>query len=714
MKFFGAIVVVCFTNYASAQSKFNDTTLLQPVEVKAVKASETNPFAKINLSKQAIEKLNIGQDLPFILSNTVSVVANSDAGNGVGYTGIRIRGTDAARINVTLNGIPYNDAESQGTFFVNMPDIAASAGSIQVQRGVGTSANGAGSFGGSINVSTNEIERNKNLSIGLNAGSFGTLRSNIKYNSGIFKNNFLVDARVSFIRSDGYIDRASSNLKSAYVSVARVTSNSSLRFNTILGKEKTYQAYYGVSESLLQTNRTFNQAGTEKVGDPYSNQVDNYNQNHFQLFYNKKINTNWKLNVATFLTLGKGYFEQYKADEKLRNYGLPSLGTITNSDLVRQLWLDNNFYGLIFSLPFEKNKTQLNFGGAANVYNGDHFGRVTWLAISLPLPNNFKYYNLEAVKKDFSAYTKWTQTITNKLETFIDLQVRNVVYNINGFRNNPGLFVKNNYTFLNPKAGITYTNKNYKFFASYARAAKEPNRDDFEASTSEIPVPEILNDIEIGFERKNKTTLVGTNFYYMFYKNQLVLNGKINDVGAATRVNIKNSFRTGLELYAIHAINKNLTINANTTLSQNKVKNYTDFVYNYDTDKQEASLYKKADIAYSPNVMATVQTSYKFYKNATIDFISKYVGKQFLDNTSNQSKILNAFFTQDIRLNYLYKIKKGGEVNSFVQVNNVLNNLYEPNGYTFSYISGGAKTTENYFFPMAGVNLNVGVSIKFW
>jgi iron complex outermembrane recepter protein len=703
--------MLCIALNSFAQKEFNDTSFLQPVEITTVKATDKNPFAKTNLNKEEIKKLNIGQDLPFILNNTPSVVANSDAGNGIGYTGIRIRGTDATRINVTLNGIPYNDAESLGTFLVNIPDIASSAGSIQIQRGVGTSANGAGSFGGSINLSTNELNKERNVELNSTAGSYGSFKNTLLFNSGLINKHFLIDARLSNIRSDGYLDRAASRLKSFYISTAFVTDKSSLRLNIFTGKEKTYQAYYGVSEVGLDTNRRYNSAGTEKPGTPYENQTDNYTQTHYQLFYNHKIYPYLKSNIAIFLTRGKGYYEQYKASQKLTNYGLPVFGTTTRTDLVRQLWLDNYFYGSIFSLQYDKNKTQLIVGGGYNKYEGDHFGKLIWAKEQEAVPANFKYYDNAALKSDFSIYTKWTQNLHKNLQTFVDLQVRNVNYAIDGFRNNPTLNVKNNFFFFNPKAGITFSKNSYRLYASYGRAVKEPNRDDFEATITQQPKPEKLKDIETGIEFKKNKVQVGANFYYMFYKDQLVLNGKINDVGAATRINVAKSYRAGVELFGNIQFNKILSLTGNLTLSKNKVKNYIDYVYDYDNDIQIPSFYKEADISYSPTIISSMALNITPFKNASLGLTGKYVGKQFLDNTSNKNRQLRDFYTQDMRASYSIKGKQFSEVNFYVQANNVFSKIYEPNGYTFSYISGGAFTTENFYFPMAPLNFVVGINI---
>ena len=619
--------MLCILKNLSAQTKkiFNDTSFLQPVEVSSVKAQEKNPFAKTNISKEEIKKLNIGQDLPFILNNTPSVVVNSDAGTGIGYTGIRIRGTDATRINVTLNGIPYNDAESLGTFFVDIPDIASSAGSIQVQRGVGTSANGAGSFGGSINVSTNELNKEKRLELNSTAGSYESFKNTLLFNSGLLGKHFTVDARMSNIRSQGYIERASARLQSYYLSTAYLTDKSSLRLNVFTGKERTYQAYFGVNETALDTNRRYNSAGTEKPGAPYENEVDDYRQTHYQLFYNRQLNKNIKANIAIFYTKGKGYYEQYKTMAKLSGYGLPNFGNIKNTDLVRRLWLDNNFYGSIFSVQYDKNKTQVIVGGGYNRYEGQHFGEIIWAKEQAAVPMNYRWYDRDAKKYDFSAYTKWTQSLTGNLQTFVDMQIRNINYTINGFRDNPDLFIKKDYFFFNPKAGLTFTKNNYKIYGSYGRAVKEPNRNDFEAATTDLPKPEKLNDIEAGIESNTANVKLGANFYYMFYKDQLVLTGKINDVGAYTRTNIENSYRAGVELFGSAVLNKIFSVNGNITFSKNRVKNFTEYFDDYDNGGQGSKFYKETDISFSPNIISSFSLNIIPTTNLLLTLTGKYV-----------------------------------------------------------------------------------------
>ncbi len=689
---------------------------MQPVELIAIRASGKTPVAKTDLLKVDIEKNNTGQDLPFLLNQTPSVIVNSDAGNGIGYTGIRIRGSDASRINVTLNGIPYNDAESQGTFFVDIPDIASSAGSIQVQRGVGTSTNGTGSFGGAINVSTNEIETKKAVEFNNSFGSYHTMKNTLIINSGILSKHFTVDARISNIQSDGYIERAETRLQSFYTSVAYINANNSLRFNVFSGKEKTYQAWNGIDEKTLSMNRRYNSAGTEKAGEPYENETDNYTQTHYQLFFNHQFNANWKGNAAVFLTKGKGYYEQYKAEESLKDYGLPDYNTgsiiIDKTDLIRRLWLDNSFYGSVFSVQYSKKNTNIIIGGGWNSYDGNHFGEIIWAKVQAAVPYQYNWYQLTAFKKDLSGYTKWTQQINKHWQTFVDLQVRSVKYKINGFRNNPTLFVKNNYTFFNPKTGITYTKNKTQAWISYGRSAKEPNRDDFESGILTTPKAEKLNDFEAGIENKSITGSWGINIYYMLYKDQLVLTGKINDVGAYTRTNIPNSYRSGIELTGNKIFNKWISINGNISFSENKIKNYTEYIDDYDNGGQQTNFFTKTDISFSPSIIGSASVNIIPFKNAEVNLISKYVGRQYLDNTANKSRSLSDFYVQDIRMSYQLKYRTIKSIRLFAQCNNVFSKKYEPNGYTFSYLSGGSLNTENFYYPMATVNFMMGVNIK--
>jgi iron complex outermembrane receptor protein len=687
---------------------------LEPLEIKSVRAADKAPFTKTNLSKEEIASNNLGQDLPFLLNQTPSVVINSDAGNGVGYTGIRIRGSDATRINVTLNGIPYNDPESQGTFFVDLPDVASSLNSIQIQRGVGTSSNGAGAFGATVNLSTNEFNEKAYGEINNSFGSFNTKKHTLKVGTGLIGDHFTIDARVSKISSDGFIDRASSNLKSLYLSTAYYTKKSSLRFNIITGKEKTYQSWYGIPESKLNTNRTYNSAGTAKPGEPYNNETDNYQQDHYQLFFNHAFTSNLSFNTAFFLTKGSGYYEQYKAGAKFSSYKLPNVvfgtTTITKTDLIRQLWLDNDFYGQVLSFQYKKQGDEVIVGGGWNRYDGKHFGEIIWA--NTGIPKNYRWYNLDALKTDENVYAKWQHKLNSRLQLFGDLQYRHVDYNINGFRNNPKVNVERNFNFINPKAGLTYTGNNWIGYLSYALANKEPNRSDFEAGITTQPKHETLHDFEIGAEKKKSNYTIGATAYYMLYRNQLVLTGKVNDVGAYTRENIPESYRLGLELQAAAVLTNRINIVGNISLSENKIKSSTEYIDNYDNGIQKTIVHNNKTISFSPSIVSAATTTFIPVKNVGVSLLSKYVSRQYLDNTQNNQRSLKPYYVQDILLKYQLKNKLFNNAQVIAQVNNLFNKNYEPNGYTFSYIYNGTQTTENYYYPMAGTNVMLGVNIK--
>ena len=687
---------------------------MQPVEVRAIRAGEKAPFTKTNISKKDIAKLNLGQDLPFILNQTPSVVIHSDAGNGVGYTGIRIRGSDATRINMTINGIPYNDAESQGLFFVNLPDLASSVNNIQIQRGVGTSSNGAGAFGATINFSTNEVNTDPYGEINNSYGSFNTWKHTVKLGSGLINDHFTVDARLSKISSDGYIDRASTDLKSFFVSGAYLNEKTSVRLNILSGSEKTYQAWYGVIESDLKTNRTVNYAGMEKLNEPYKDETDNYQQHHYQLFINHEVNNRFTLNTALFLTRGKGYYEQYKAQQDYAAYGLPDFihhgDTMFQTDLIRRLWLDNYFYGQIFSAQYKSTNDQLTVGGGWNRYDGNHYGNIIWAQAGIP--GNYRWYDLDAYKTDVNIYTKYQRKIADRFDAFADVQYRRVLYNLGGFRNNPTLQIRNVYNFINPKFGITYSANEYQAYASYSRGNKEPNRDDFEAGYTEQPKAERLDDVELGIEKTSPVYHWAATVFYMNYKNQLVLTGKVNDVGAYVRTNIPKSYRFGLELQGSARITDWLSGSANITWSRNRINNFTEFYDDYDNGGQKSVAYRSTDISFSPALTGAGTLTIMPVKNAEINVLGKYVGKQYLDNTSNNDRSLQAFYVQDLRFSYTLRRFIFKESNLVFMVNNVFDKKYEPNGYTFSYLAGGAVTTENYYYPMAGVNFMAALNIR--
>lgn len=687
---------------------------MDPVEVKAIRAAKNAPFAKTELSEKEIKKANLGQDVPFLLNQIPSAVVSSDAGNGIGYTGLRIRGSDGARINMTINGIPYNDAESQGSFFVNLPDFASSVDHIQVQRGIGTSSNGAGAFGASLNFSTNEVKTKSYAEINNSGGSFNTWKHTVKAGTGLINNHFTVDARLSKVSSDGFIDRAATDLSSFYISGAYLTENTSIRLNILSGKEKTYQAWNGVTADDLKNNRTVNYSGTEKPGTPYDNETDNYQQDHYQLFFNHRFNKDLEFNTALFLTKGKGYYEQYKAGEAFSDYGLNDFiaggDTISKTDLISQLWLDNTYYGQIASLQYKHDRGLLTIGGGWNRYDGKHFGIVTWGQIGIPA--EYKWYDLKADKTDINAYTKYNRSLSEDMDVFADIQFRNVSYNLNGFRQNPLLLIRNNYNFINPKLGLSYSLNNTRMYISYALAAKEPNRDDFEAGATNQPRPEKMHDFELGAQKENTRWGWGANIFYMLYKDQLIPTGKINDVGAYTRTNIPDSYRAGIELQARTTLTSWMDVSANMALSKNRVKNFTEYYDDFDNGGQKTNFFASSDIAFSPSAVGSASLNIQPFENGEISFIGKYVSRQYLDNTSNKERSLNPYYVQNARLSYTFLKKFFKSVTIAAQLNNIFNKRYESNGYTYSYQDRGSVVTENYYFPMAGTNFLMALNIE--
>ncbi|WP_207510228.1 TonB-dependent receptor [Longitalea luteola] len=713
---------------------------LQPVEIKATRAADKSPFTKNNLSKKDIEKLNLGQDLPFILNQTPSVIVNSDAGNGVGYTGIRVRGSDATRINMTLNGIPYNDAESQGTFFVNLPDFTSSVNSIQVQRGVGTSSNGAAAFGATINLSTNETNTTPYAEVNNSYGSFNTWKHTVKAGSGLINDHFTIDARVSRISSDGYIDRATSSLKSFYLSGAYLNKNTSIRLNVFSGNEKTYQAWNGIPEAKLRNNDSallahyYNNLGPGYLyvtpqdsanlfaSDPrkynyftYANQTDNYQQDHYQLFLNHDFNGRLAVNTAFFLTRGRGYYEEFKPQSSYSDYGLNDLifgnDTIRSTDLVQQKWLDNYFYGQIFSVQYKEGNNQLIIGGGWNRYDGKHYGKVIWSEKG-GIPMDYHWYNTDAYKTDVNAYAKYQVALSENLQGFVDLQYRRVLYYIGGFSKNPTLFLRNTWDFFNPKVGLVYTKNNYQLYASYSQGNKEPNRNDFEAGIDQQPKPEKLHDFELGVERKSSDYNWAATVYYMLYKDQLVLTGKINNVGEYTRTNVPDSYRMGIELQGGIRFTHWLNAVGNITLSKNQIKDFTEYYDDYDNGGQKDTAHGNTDIAFSPAIVASGMLNIIPCANVEISLPAKYAGRQYLDNTSDKRRSLAPYFVQDARISYTLRKALFKETTFIVQVNNVFNKKYEPNGYTYSYQYGGSVITENFYYPMAGTNFMVGLNVK--
>lgn len=704
-----------------------ETKVLIPVEIKGIRVNDKAPFALSNLDSTAINQANGVQDVPYLLNQTPSVNITSDAGAGVGYTALRIRGTDPGRINFTINGIPVNDAEAQTALFVDFPDILSSTNSIQIQRGVGSSTNGSGAFGASVNMSNTEQGDKPYAEFSTAAGSFNTFKNSIKAGTGKLKGGFQFDARLSKITSDGYIDRSSSDMK-ALQFIAGWTSKderTSIKFNLFTGKEKTGQAWNGVPEDSLKTNRQFNDLGLMANGKYYDDQTDNYQQDYYQLFLNHQFNSHWDGHIAFFLTRGKGFYNEYKSDENFADYDRPAFNTskgdtFETTNLTRQLWLDNYFYGLTYALNYHKSKTSLNLGGSLSRYDGKHYGYVTWADYGFPA--DYRWYNLTAFKNDYSVYAKLQQQIGYKLYLFGDLQFRHVDYQMNGFRDNPDLKPDVHYNFLNPKIGLSYilphaNNAESKIYASFAMAHKEPNRDDYEAAKNELPNPEVLYDGELGYEYHAAKWQMGLNAYYMHYHNQLILTGKINDVGTYTRANVPTSYRSGLEWTALWQPAKIITLTANATFSQNKIKDFHEFIDDYDNGGQVENTYDKTDISFSPDFIAYAQASVEPFKmqrqHFYIDLIGKHVGRQYLDNSSNIERSIDPYTLANLRFRYELQTSFLKSLGINLTLNNILDKKYESNGYTFSYYADGDLSTENYYFPQAGFNFIIGVDIKF-
>ena len=703
--------------------------VLDEVNVNALRAGEKTPVAFTNISKAEIEKGNLGQDLPYLISLTPSVVTNSDAGTGVGYTGFRIRGADPTRINVTVNGIPLNDSESQGVWWVNMPDFASSIGSIQIQRGVGTSTNGAAAFGASVNLKTDGLNKEAYAITNNSVGSFATLKNNIEFGTGLIKDKFAFDGRLSKISSDGYIDRASSDLKSLYLQGAYFGKNSVLKAIVFSGHERTYQAWNGVPLNYLDTNRTFNSY-------TYENEVDNYEQTHYQLHYSKQMGNVTNFNIAAHYTHGKGYYEQEKLGEDLADYGLDNIfltnDTITSTDLIRRKWLNNDFGGFTYSLNHTMGDLNLTFGGASSRYSGQHYGNVIWAQYASNASFNHQYYWNKAEKFDHNFFAKANYKYSEATNLYIDLQRRRIDYVFEGLDAEENSAEQEvNLEFFNPKFGFHHTlNKNQALYASFGVANKEPNRSDYTESTPDSrPTHETLYDTEIGYKQVGDKMTFGANLYFMNYENQLVMTGKMNDVGERTHVNVAESFRKGIEIEGTYKLTNKLTWAANMTLSENKIVTpFIEHVDNWDTWGVYEVSHKNTDLAFSPNVIWTSQLNYKLDKNTSIDFISKYVGEQFIDNTSSEDRMLNDYLVNHLRVSYEWdsKIFKTAKVS--LQVNNLLNNEYVNNAWVYRFISDGwdpsgddhyvnADSERGYnmagYYPQATRNYLLGLTLGF-
>lgn len=722
------------------------TFLADEVIVKATRATEKTATTYKNISKAEIEQNNFGQDLPFILNNTPGVVVTSDAGAGVGYTGIRIRGSDASRINITVNGIPYNDSESQGTFWVNMPDFASSVDNIQIQRGVGTSTNGAGAFGGSLNIQTSAPPADAYAELNNSYGSFNTLKNTVKVGTGLIDNKWSFDGRLSRIKSDGFIDRAASDLKSYFVSGSYYGKKDLLRVNVFSGAEKTYQAWDGIPESRLRGdvagmqgfidrnyydnpaaaahllksgNRTYNSF-------TYKDQTDNYWQNHYQALYARQFNEKLSFNGALHYTDGKGYFEEFKPQASFYKYGLPNAElngqTVKKTDLVRRRWLNNDFYGVTYAFNYAaQNNLSFTLGGAYNQYRGKHYGQVIWAQYASTGSIDRHYYDGKGNKNDFNTFGKVNFSPVENLSLFADLQYRSVNYDITGTdKNLSALNFHNNYQFFNPKVGATYVlNTESNLYGSFSVANKEPNRDDFTNLKAGLPAPkpERLQNIEAGYRLKTNNWNAGVNVYGMFYKDQLIFTGEINEYSDAYRQNVDKSYRMGVELDISYIINSKFAINANAAFSRNKIKNYINYVTEYDANYEVIGVvpttFANPDISFSPSAVVFGEFVYKPAKGFAAALQGKYVSKQYMDNTQTQSRMLDAYFVSNARFGYDLPIKGIKNVNLGLLVNNLFDKKYESNGYTYSSLMEGITTTENFYFAQAGTNFLLSLNLKF-
>ena len=703
--------------------------LKDEIKVISTRAKDNSPFAFTNISKSFIEKNNSGKDIPFLINSTPSTYSTSDAGNGIGYTGVRIRGSDATRINVTINGIPYNDSESHGVFWVNVSDLASSANSIQVQRGVGSSTNGGGAFGGTVSIKTGKASEDFKLKYSSSAGSYKSFKNTLELNSGLIKNKINMNLRLSKINSDGYVDRATSDLKSYYASASYYSDKTSIDLINFSGKERTYQSWWGTPEgrinndidemnnvianngysdeqadNLLSSGRTFNYY-------TYDNQTDNYQQDHYQMHFNHDISNTANLHLALHYTYGRGYYEEFREDDNLSNY----YDFLENKslDLVRRRWLSNHFYGLTYSFSKKFDKSEINIGGALNEYDADHFGEIIQPQLMVSEP----YYFSKSFKKDGNIFIKYNLNITKSAELFTDIQLRGYSHKMKGNDNDKSIIdVNKNNIFFNPKIGLTKSlNDKVSLYGSVAIANREPIRSDYIDSKIE-PKHESLVNIELGKSFNYNIGSFNTNLYLMEYNNQLITTGEVNDVGAYIRENVKKSRRFGVEL--TNVLNtKDFYVNSSLSLSRNLVYNFNETLYDYGADFSQYNIienkYVITDLAFSPGVLLNNHFEWKANKFLSFILNSKYVGKQYLDNTSNEKRVLKDFLINDFKIQTNLTNNVFNNLFFKIEINNIFNVKYSSNGYTFGYYGGmDYEVRENYFYPQATRNIMFSVSIE--
>lgn len=713
------LTVFLFSNLIISQEKVTDTIQsleqnLDEVIVEAIRIDRSSPFSFSNVDKKDLELKNLGQDLPILLNFSPSVVTTSDAGAGIGYTGIRIRGVSPQSTNITINGIPYNDPESLGTFWVNLPDFTSSVESLQIQRGIGTSTNGSGAFGASINILTDKISQFAYTEIANSFGSYNTLKHTVKLSTGIINDHFEISGRLSKIDSDGYIDRAYSDLKSYFIQANYFDENTLIKAITFGGHEKTYQSWYGITKEQMIENRRQNPY-------TYENEIDNYKQDHFQLHWSEQINNTLSTNISLNYTDGRGYFEQYRDDDSVETYSgivksdLDENGNETGTtDLIRRRWLDNDFYVLNASLNYNYENLNLILSGSYSNYIGDHFGEVIW---ARNFDDNYsirdRYYEGNGKKNDLSFFTKVSYKLKDIL-IYGDLQLRKINYKTSGMTSDLiNLKLDKKYNFFNPKIGITHNlNSNSLIYLSYSRANREPSRSDYE-NNPDIK-PEKLNDLEFGYRLSSNKLEVNLNAYYMLYNEQLVLTGAIDDVGAPIRTNSGSSYRVGIESEINLELSRKLDISSNLTLSSNKNK---EVISNYNG---ALTNFGKTNLSYSPNFITNNTINYKFTDKFSLSMLSKYVGKQFMGNTDAKNSILESYFVND--LNFNLKITPKRIFNEIVVsglINNILDKEYVSNGYYYTYNDTWSNPGETItldgagYYPQATRNFLVGLLLKF-
>ena len=700
-----------------------DVFELEEVRVSTIRAKATDPVTQTNISKDYISSRNLGQDIPVLLNYLPGVVTTSDAGTGIGYTGIRVRGSDASRVNVTLNGIPFNDSESQSTYWVNLPDFASSIENIQLQRGVGTSTNGSGAFGASLNILTDIMQDKASASLSSSIGTYNTFKNTLKFSTGLLNNHIEISGRLSKITSDGYIDRATSDLKSYFLQGAFKDENTLIKALAFGGHEITYQSWYG-TENLIQ--RTYNPAGAiynqnGLLTGFYDSQEDNYRQDHYQFHWNEKINYLWTASFGLNYTYGRGYYEEYNdsfggntnfAYLQLTPYELGG-ETISETENVTRKWLDNNYYVFTASTNYLKNKTRLDFGLLLSRYIGDHFGTLLWA--QRPgniLPRN-RFYDNQGDKKELNFYLKLEKPLNDKITGFIDVQYRNVDYFVNGVIAGPQLFeVDSNFKFFNPKTGLTYkADDNNQFYFSYSKAQREPSRGDYENGN---PKPEVLNNFELGWRVNNNSFQIYSNLYLMLYKDQLALTGSLDDVGTPIRENIGKSSRLGIEIEAKASISENWFLQPNLAISKNTNR---DFYFKRDGI---LSYLGNTKLSYSPEIVFGNILVYKPSDSFNVSLLTKFVGEQYMSNIESKKSQLESYFVNDINISYQFKPKKTIKgIGLSLLINNIFDQKYVSNGYFYTYDDNWSspnevKTIEGVgYYPQAGINFIVGLDLKF-